>query len=121
MNNLKSLVAELFENDLQMRILEKEVKIKTAQYYQQIQKNSEGMYTDSEILTIYSIHVSLQEIKEKQEGMQKNIESIKSELAKFIVPLNGGRWIHETDDSGNSLWEFWLEEEELKFARLKTA
>jgi hypothetical protein len=119
MNNLKLMVIDLFGTDQQMRTLEKEIKVKTAQYYKHIQKNTENAYSDKEVMDIYQIHTELLELKDRQENMQNKIGEIKNDLKKFVLPLNGGSWIHETEEEDQPVWEFWLEEDELKFARLK--
>jgi hypothetical protein len=50
--------------------------------------------------------------------LQSNCTFLKDQLKEILLPLNGGRWIHTTDDIMHPHWEFWLEGEELQYAKL---
>lgn len=118
MQELKSLVNQLFEQDQHLRALEKELKTKTAQYNHLLMKNIEKAYSDAEVLTINSIFTELQALQQRQQELQANCNHVKDQLKQIILPLNGGRWIHTTDDIMHPNWEFWLEGEELQYAKL---
>ncbi|KYP14229.1 hypothetical protein [Flavihumibacter sp. CACIAM 22H1] len=118
--NLKGLVQELFEQDKLAGSLDKEIKQVKARYHQLILRKSDKTYTDSEILAIKKVHDELTELQTRKAAFQVRKTEIKAFLTTLIAPLGGGRWIHETDDFMNPHWEFWLEDEELKYARLKS-
>ncbi|KIC95674.1 hypothetical protein [Flavihumibacter solisilvae] len=118
MHDLKKLVKELFEQESLVRSLDKEIKNTRAQYHHLILKNSEKIYSDQEMINIYSIHEKLVELESRQEAFNNRTIEIKSFLCSLVKPLNGGRWIHETDDFMHPKLEFWIEDDELKYARL---
>lgn len=118
MLELKSMVNQLFEQDQHLRALEKELKTKTAQYNHLLMKNPEKTYSDAEVQTIHTIYAELQALQQKQQVLQSNCTSLKDQLKEVLYPLNGGRWIHTTDDIIHPNWEFWLEGEELQYAKL---
>lgn len=118
--DLKVLVQELFEQDKLTGSLDKDIKNVKARYHQLILRKSDKTYTDSEILAIKQVHDELTALQDRKAAFQQRKSEIKSFLKELIAPLGGGRWIHETDDFMNPHWEFWLEEEELKYARLKS-
>lgn len=118
MINLKSLVSKLFEQDQLINGLAKEIKTKTAQYNHLLLNNTEKVYSDQELIAINTLFQELQDLKKKQEGIAAVSNQIKEQLKSFILPLNGGRWIHTTEDIMHPKWEFWLEEDELKYAKM---
>lgn len=118
MHNLKSMVTELFEQDQLMNGLVKEIKTKTAQYNHLLLNNTEKLYSDQELIAINTHFHELQELKKKQAAISENSQQIREQLKSFILPLNGGRWIHATEDLMHPNWEFWLEEDELKYAKM---
>lgn len=118
--DLKVLVQELFEQDKLAGSLDKDIKNVKARYHQLILRKSDKTYTDAEILAIKQVHDELTALQDRKAAFQLRKSEIKSFLKELIAPLGGGRWIHETEDFMNPLWEFWLEEEELKYARLKS-
>ena len=118
MQNLKTLVSDLFEQDQQFSAIAKDLKIKTAQYNHLLLKNSDKVYSDAEILAINALHIEIQQLKIKQQELVKISNDIKEQLKSFVLPLNGGRWLHETEEILQPNWEFWLEEDELKYAKM---
>jgi hypothetical protein len=118
MQNLKSLVHELFEQDKLLNALSKDLKTKTARYNHLLLKNTGKIYSDSELIAINALHDELNEIRNRQENILTTGRTIKDQLKTFMLPLNGGRWVHETDDPIHPQWEFWLEEDELKYAQM---
>lgn len=118
--DLKALVQELFEQDKLAGSLDKDIKTIKARYHQLILRKSDKTYTDAEILAIKQVHDELTALQDRKALFQVRKTEIKSFLKDLITPLGGGRWIHETTDFMNPLWEFWLEGEELKYARLKS-
>jgi hypothetical protein len=118
MSNLKTMVTDLFEQDQQVRTIEKEIKMKTAQYNHLLMKNPDKVYTDAEMLAINVLHEELCLLRAEQDAILNNSNELKNQLKSFILPLNGGRWLHATDDIMHPNWEFWLEDDELKYAKL---
>lgn len=118
--DLKALVQELFEQDKLAGSLDKDIKTVKARYHQLILRKSDKTYTDSEILAIKEVHDELKALQDRKAAFQIRKTAIKEFLKDLIAPLGGGRWIHETTDFMNPHWEFWLEEDELKYARLKS-
>jgi hypothetical protein len=118
MQNLKSLVHELFEQDKQLNALSKDLKTKTARYNHLLLNNPEKLYSDSELMAINTLHLELNEIRRQQQTILNISHNIKEQLKTFVQPLNGGRWVHETDDQLHPKWEFWLEEDDLKYAQM---
>jgi hypothetical protein len=118
MQNLKALVHELFEQDKQLNALSKDLKTRTAQYNHLLLKNTEKLYSDGELIAINALHGELNEIRSQQQNLLTISHNIKEQLKTFMQPLNGGRWVHETDDQLHPQWEFWLEEDELKYAQM---
>lgn len=112
------MVNQLFEQDQLLRVLEKEVKTKTAQYNHLLMKNAEKAYSDAEVQTIHTIYTELQALLQRQQDLQSNCTCLKDQLKEILQPLNGGRWIHTTDDIIHPHWEFWLEGEVLQYAKL---
>ena len=121
MSDLKQMVRELFEKDQQMNSLEKEIKNKRAHYHHLILKNSEKVYSDAEVTAISSAFEELGKLEEQKSVFKERFNDIKNKLLKLLSPLGGGRWVHETEDPINPRWEFWVEDEELKYARLNGA
>ena len=121
MSELKKMVRELFDQDQQMHTLEKEIKTKRAQYYHLIQKNSEKVYSDEEVTAINKAFDELGKLEDQKSMFRDRFNELKNFLLKLLSPLNGGRWVHETEDPINPRWEFWVENEELKYARLNGA
>lgn len=118
MKNLKSIVNELFEQDQLFSTVAKEIKTKTAQFNHLLLKNSEKVYSDAELIAINTLHEELVLLKNKQEQILEISTGIKEQLKSFVEPLNGGRWLHETEEILAPNWEFWLEDDELKYARM---
>lgn len=121
MSDLKQMVRELFEKDQQMNSIEKEIKTKRAHYHHLILKNSEKVYSDAEVTAISKAFEELGKLEEQKSVFKDRFTDIKNILLKLLSPLNGGRWVHETEDPINPRWEFWVEDEELKYARLNGA
>ncbi|ULQ54662.1 hypothetical protein [Flavihumibacter fluvii] len=118
MQNLKTLVNELFEQDQLTNALAKDIKTKTAQYNHLLLKNTEKVYSDAEVIAINTVHEELLQLRARQEAIAATSNGIKYQLKSFIIPLNGGRWLHETEEILEPNWEFWLEDDELKYARM---
>jgi hypothetical protein len=118
--DLKSLVQELFEQDRLAGSLDKEIKTVKARYHQLMLRKSDKTYTDSEILAIKLVHDELLALEGRKTAFLQRKTEIKDFIKGLIAPLDGGRWIHETTDFMNPFWEFWLEDGELKYARLKS-
>lgn len=118
MNDLKKMVKELFEQESLARSLDKDIKNTRAHYHHLILKNSDKIYSDEEMMNIYSIHQKLVELENQQAGFNSRTIEIKAFLRSLVQPLNGGRWIHETDDFVHPKLEFWIEDDELMYARL---
>jgi hypothetical protein len=118
MNDLKKMVKELFEQESLVRSLDKEIKNTRAHYHHLILKNSEKIYSDEEMIDIYSIHEKLVELEGRQTAFNNRTIEIKDFLRSLVLPLNGGRWLHETDDFMHPKLEFWIEDDELMYARL---
>ena len=121
MSDLKQMVRELFEKDQQMNSIEKELKTKRAHYHHLILKNSEKVYSDVEVTAISKAFEELGKLEEQKSIFKDRFTEIKNVLLKLLTPLSGGRWVHETEDPINPRWEFWVEDEELKYARLNGA
>jgi len=121
MSDLKTMVRELFEKDQQMNSLEKEIKTKRAHYHHLILKNSDKVYSDNEVSAINKAFEELGKLEDQKSVFKERFGEIKNLLLKILSPLNGGRWVHETEDPINPRWEFWVEDEELKYARLNGA
>ena len=109
MQELKSMVNELFQQDQQLNLLQKEMKTKMAQYNHLLLRNSEKVYGDAEIIAINSMFEELSLLKQQQEAMVNKSETIKCRLKQFVVPLNGGRWLTRPkkffSPTGNSGWK----------------
>lgn len=118
--DLKVLVQELFEQDKLAGSMDKDIKNVKARYHQLILRNSDKTYTDSEILAIKKVYDELTRLQQRKAAFQVRKAEILTFIKGLVAPLGGGRWIHETDDFMNPHWEFWLEDEELKYARLKS-
>ncbi len=118
MTDLKQKVTQLFEQEQKARALDKDIKTKTAQYHHLLLRNSEKMFSDNEVLAINQQFRELAALKEQQQHLFSAADSIRTELKSMVEALDGGRWIHATDDFMHPHWEFWLEEGELKFAQL---
>lgn len=121
MSELKTQVIELFERDKALNALEKEIKVKNAHYHHLILKNSEKIYNDAEVIAINNTFEELNTLENKRTQFKTNINLIKDFLKSRLAPLAGGRWVHETDDPIHPRWEFWVEEDELKYARMNGA
>ncbi len=118
MNHLKQMVTELFEQDQQIRAIDKEIKNVNAQYHHLVLKNSEKVYSDSEVLAIRNITEKIEQLQLKKKAIDERANDIKSFFISLVAPLNGGRWVHETEDFLHPKLEFWVEDNELKYARL---
>lgn len=118
MNELKLKVQELFEHDKQMRLFEKEVKVKRGYYHHLILKNSEKVYSDEEVIAINKAYQELTQLESQRSAFSNKFNEIKNFLKSQLAPLDGGKWVHITDDLMHPKWEFWVEDEELKYARL---
>jgi len=121
MSELKSKVNELFAQDQQLNALEKEIKVKNAHYHHLILKNSEKVFSDEEVITINTVFEELTHLESQRSAFRSKMNEIKDFLKRKLTPLSGGRWVHETSDPIHPRWEFWVEDEELKFARLNGA
>jgi len=118
MNHLKQMVTELFEQDQQINAIDKEIKVATAQYHHLVLKNPEKVYTDAEVMAIRGISEKIEQLKLKKSSAYQRANEIKSFFISLVAPLNGGRWVHETEDFLHPKLEFWMEDDELKYARL---
>jgi ribosomal protein L11 methylase PrmA len=118
MTSLKTMVQQLFEHDRQMRAFEKEIKVKRGHYNHLLLKNAEKVYSDNEVVAINKAYTELVSLESQREDFNNKFSEIKQFIKAQLAPLAGGKWLHETDDVLHPLWEFWVEEEELKFARL---
>lgn len=121
MSELKSKVNELFSQDQQLNALEKDIKVKNAHYHHLILKNSEKTYSDDEVVAINQVFEELTHLENQRSVFRSKMNEIKDFLKRKLAPLGGGRWVHETTDPIHPRWEFWVEDEELKFARLNGA
>lgn|SRR6187399_1333084 len=118
MNHLKQMVTELFEQDQQINAIDKEIKVATAQYHHLVLKNPEKVYSDTEVMAIRGISEKIEQLKLKKSSSYQRANEIKSFFISLVAPLNGGRWVHETEDFLHPKLEFWMEDDELKYARL---
>ena len=118
MNDLKQKVRELFDHDKQMHALEKEIKVKRGYYHHLILNNPEKVYSDEEVIAINKAYDDLQQLENQRSGFRNKFDEIKTFIKKHLAPLDGGKWVHITDDLIHPRWEFWVEDEELKYARL---
>jgi len=118
MNHLKQMVTELFEQDQQINAIDKEIKVATAQYHHLVLKNPEKVYSDHEVMAIRGISEKIEHLKLKKSSSYQRANEIKSFFISLVAPLNGGRWVHETEDFLHPRLEFWMEDDELKYARL---
>ena len=121
MSELKTKVNELFAQDQQLNALEKDIKVKNAHYHHLILKNSEKVFSDEEVITINTVFEELTHLESQRSAFRSKMNEIKDFLKRKLAPLAGGRWVHETTDPIHPRWEFWVEDEELKFARLNGA
>jgi hypothetical protein len=121
MSQLKQSVIELFEQDQQLIALEKEIKVKNAQYHHLILKNTEKIYSDDEVMAINAAYEDLARLEAQRSVFRGRIGDIKNFLKSRLAPLAGGRWVHETADPIHPRWEFWVEDEDLKYGRLNGA
>ena len=121
MSELKASVVELFDQDQRLIALEKDIKVKNAHYHHLILKNSEKTYSDAEVVAINNAYDELGKLEQQRTIFRTKINEIKSFLKSKLAPLAGGRWVHETSDPIHPRWEFWVEDEELKYARLNGA
>ena len=118
MSQLKQMVSELFEQDQQINAIEKEIKVATAQYHHLVLKNPEKLYTDAEVIAIRGMSEKIEQLQLKKTAVHQRANEIKAFFISLVAPLNGGRWVHETEDFLHPKLEFWMEDEELKYARL---
>ena len=118
MSDLKTRVIELFEKDKELNALKKEIKVKNAPYHHLILQNTEKVYNDAEVVAINNTFEELNALEDKRTQFKTNINLIKDFLKSRLAPLAGGRWVHETEDPIHPRWEFWVEDDELKFARM---
>lgn len=116
--SLKSMVSQLFEQEQSARALDKDIKTKTAHYRHLLLKNSERLFSDDEMLAIHQMNIEVEELKKEQAARFAQAEHIREELKSMVLSLDGGRWIHATEDIMHPHWEFWIEDGELKFAQL---
>lgn len=121
MSELKIKVNELFAQDQQLNALEKDIKVKNAQYHHLILKNTEKIYSDEEVISINKAHDELTRLENQRSAFRDKANEIKAFLISKLAPLGGGHWVHETEDPIHPRWEFWVEDEELKYARLNGA
>lgn len=121
MTELKNQVRELFEQDRQINSLEKDIKVKNAHYHHLILKNSDRVYSDEEVIAIHKAYEDLKALEGQRSAFHQRIQEIKNYLKSLLAPLSGGRWVHQTDDPIHPCWEFWVEEDELKYARMNGA
>lgn len=115
------MVRELFEHDKQMREIEKEIKVKRAYYHHLILKNAEKVYSDEEVIAINKAHEELTQIESQRSTFNNKFDEIRTFIKSQLAPLDGGKWVHITDELMHPKWEFWVEEDELKYARLNGA
>lgn len=115
---LKTMVAQLFEQEQSAQALNKDIKTKTAHYRHLLLKNSEKLFSDDELLAIHQMYTDIQALRAEQSARFSQAQHIRDELKNMVLSLDGGRWIHATDDIMHPHWEFWVEEDELKFAQL---
>ncbi|MBC7850357.1 MAG: hypothetical protein H7Y31_11505 [Chitinophagaceae bacterium] len=118
MSVLKTKVDELFAQDQQLNALEKEIKVKKAHYHHLLLKNQEKSYTDDEVMMINTVHEEVTALESRRAGFRDQSNSIKQFLLSKLAPLGGGKWVHQTTDPIHPHWEFWVEDDELKYARL---
>ena len=118
MNHLKQMVTELFEQDQQINAIDKEIKVATAQYHHLVLKNPDKVYSDTEVMAIRGISEKIEQLKLKKSSSYQRANEIRSFFISLVAPLNGGRWVHETEDFLHPRLEFWMEDDELKYARL---
>lgn len=118
MTSLKTMVNQLFEHDKQMNAFEKEIKVKRGHYHHLLLRNSEKVYSDDEVIAINKAFNDLTSLESQREGFKSKFTEIKEFIKSQLAPLSGGKWVHQTDDLLHPLWEFWVEEDELKYARL---
>ena len=121
MSELKVKVNELFLQDQQLNALEKDIKVKNAHYHHLLLKNSEKIYSDEEVIAVNKIFEELSGLESQRANFRSAIKEIKDYLKSKLSPLGGGRWVHLTEDPIHPRWEFWVEDDELKFARLNGA
>lgn len=121
MSALKEKVSKLFAQDQQLNALEKDIKVKNAHYNHLLLKNSEKTYSDDEVIAINEVYEELSELESQRAGYRSAINEIKDYLKNRLSPLGRGRWVHHTEDPIHPRWEFWVEDDELKFARLNGA
>ncbi len=121
MSELKTKVNELFAQDQQLNALEKDIKVKNAHYHHLILKNSEKTYSDEEVMAINTVFEELTQLESQRSVFRSKMNEVKDFLKRKLAPLSGGHWVHETTDPIHPRWEFWVEDEELKFARLNGA
>ncbi|MFT4024990.1 MAG: hypothetical protein QM664_14530 [Flavihumibacter sp.] len=115
---LKSMVSQLFEQEQSARALDKDIKTRTAHYRHLLLKNSGKLFSDDEMLAIHQLYTEIAQLKNEQAARFAQAEHIREELKNMVLSLDGGRWIHATEDIMHPHWEFWIEEGELKFAQL---
>ena len=87
MNDLKKMVKELFEQESLVRSLDKEIKNTRAHYHHLILKNSEKIYSDEEMMDIYSIHEKLVELEGRQTTFNNRTIQIKDFLRSLVLPF----------------------------------
>ena len=121
MSELKNKVNELFAQDQQLNALEKEIKVKNAQYQHLILKNSERIFSDEEVISINNAFDEITRLENQRTIFREKANEIKDFLKSKLARLSGGHWVHKTEDPIHPHWEFWVEEEELKYARLNGA
>lgn len=112
------MVSQLFELEQQANALNKDIKTKTAHYHHLILKNSEKLFSDEEMIAINSMFNEVNALKSEQAARFEKAASIREQLKKMVISLDGGRWVHATDDIMHPHWEFWVEDDKLKFAQL---
>jgi hypothetical protein len=118
MENIQTLVASMFEKEQLIHALEKESKVSNAHYHHLVLQNPDRVFSDDEVVMIQKVYSKLQSIKKQQQELQLQILSIKETLKGYVAPLEGGRWKHRTNDPMHPYIEFWLEDEDLCYARL---
>ena len=121
MNPLQEKVKVLFDQDRQLNALEKTLKTRNAHYQHLLLKNTERVFVDAEVLQIHSIYHELQALQAEKKALLDSQSIVRKEILDWLIPLSGGRWVHETEDPIHPRWEFWAEGDELKFARLNGA
>ncbi|MDX2046481.1 MAG: hypothetical protein SFU87_06825 [Chitinophagaceae bacterium] len=121
MSELKKMVRELFEQDQHINSIEKDIRTKKAHYHHLILKNPDKVYSDEEVMAIKKVSEELDNLQTQKSVFQSRQNEIKDFLKTLLTPLSNGRWVHETEDPIHPRWEFWVEEEELKYARLNGA